>query len=113
MTFLQGDWDGKSPKPTTVGGSLKLRRPIKKNEEGGRRHHVRSSKELERWAPGMMREVARAICTQVQGREEERELKKLSWDDHLRFGHVPFRRDCLICQQSRQKQNPHRPLRRF
>lgn len=108
MTFLQGDWDGKSPKPTTVGGSLKLRKPMKKKEEGGRRHHVRSSKELERWAPGMMREVARAICTQVQGREEERELKKLSWDDHIRFGHVPFRRDCLICQQSRQKQNPHR-----
>ena len=35
-------------------------------------------------------------------------VKKLSWDEHLKMGHTPFRRDCLICQQSRQKQNPHR-----
>ena len=108
MTFLQGDWEGKSPKPTTVGGNLKMRRP--KSGEGKEKKHqpVKDSKELERWAPGMMREIARSILLQVQGGDEEGKMMKLSWDEHLRLGHVPFRRDCWICQQGRQKQNPHR-----
>ena len=111
MTFFQGDWDGKSPTPTTVGGSLRLRSPRKKEkrlEDQRNQEPIRSSKDLERWAPGMMREVARAIYLQVQEGEEGKSVRKLSWDEHLRLGHVPFRRDCLICQQSRQKQNPHR-----
>ena len=111
MTFFQGDWDGKSPKPTTVGGSLRLRSPRKKEkrlEDQRNQEPIRSSKDLERWAPGMMREIARAIYLQVQEGEEGKSVRKLSWDEHLRLGHVPFRRDCLICQQSRQKQNPHR-----
>ena len=107
LTFLQGHWDGKVPKPTTIGGNLKLRSPTKKSEEW-KSQPVKNSKELERWAPGMMREVARSIYLQIQGGGEPVKMLKLSWDEHLKMGHTPFRRDCLICQQSRQKQNPHR-----
>ena len=108
MTFLQGDWEGKSPKPTTVGGNLRLRSPKGGSAEERKHQPVKDSKELERWAPGMMREIARSIFLQVQGGDEEGKMMKLSWDEHLRLGHLPFRRDCWICQQSRQKQNPHR-----
>ena len=107
-TFHQGDWGGRAPKPTTVGGSLSIKMPRRK-EIPMDKNPVRDSKDLERWAPGMMREVARAIHFQVQeGSGDEVEFRKLSWEEHLRLGHTPFRRDCYVCQQSRQKQNPHR-----
>ena len=84
--FNQGDWGGKTSKPTTVGGSVKIQVPTAKKSRGG--EAVRSSKELERWSPGMMREVARWLVEDV-----------------------PFRRDCKICQESRQKQHPHRKVK--
>ena len=66
---------------------------------------MRNSKELERWAPGMMREVARLIVEKIQ--EKKTQIQMLSWDEHVQLGRV-FRRDCRICQETRQKQNPHR-----
>ena len=101
--FNQGDWGGKSSKPTTVGGSMKIQVPAAKKSRGG--EAVRSSKELERWSPGMMREVARWLVEDVQRREVR--MMGISWDEHIQLGHVPFRRDCKICQESRQKQHPH------
>ena len=109
-TFSQGDWGGKAVKPTTVGGNLELQLPKKKKLMKG--ETVQSSKDLERWAPGMMREVAKAIITQVQEKKSGLRLKKIGWEEHLQNGHTPFRRDCYVCQQSRQKQNPHRRVRR-
>lgn len=105
--FNQGDWGGKAEKPTTVGGSMELIPPTKKNFKNG--ILVRSSKELERWSPGMMREVARWLVEDVQGGEVK--ARMLSWDEHIQLGHVPFRRDCKICQESRQKQHPHRKVK--
>ena len=32
-------------------------------------------------------------------------------EEHLRHGHIPFRRDCLVCQQSLQQQPPHRKVK--
>lgn len=115
QTFRQGHWGGKSPKPTTIGGSLKLRMPRKK-EIPKERSDVKDSKNLERWAPRMMREVARAIHGQVQGGNVEEggvAATKLSWDEHLRLGRMPFRRDCYICQQSRQKKKEMMRSRRL
>ena len=109
-TFLQGDWGGKAGKPTTVGGNLELELPTKKMVR--KNEAIQSSKDLERWAPGMMREVARAIIHQIQKTEAGPRLKKFGWEEHLQNGHAPFRRDCYICQQSRQKQNPHRRVKR-
>ena len=109
-TFSQGDWGGKTTKPTTVGGNLELELPTKRMMK--RSKAVQNSKELERWAPGMMREVAKAIITQIQEKRPGLKLKKIGWEEHLQNGHTPFRRDCYVCQQSRQKQNPHRRVKR-
>ncbi len=105
--FNQGDWGGKTQKPTTLGGTMKVRAPVPMKKRPD--EVIRSSKELERWSPGMMKEVARWVVEEVQ-REEVR-LKGLSWDEHIQLGHVPFRRDCKICQESRQKQHPHRKVK--
>lgn len=32
----------------------------------------------------------------------------LSWSEHLAFRHVPYRRDCRVCQESSQQCPPHR-----
>ena len=106
VTFRQGDLGGRATKPTTVGGSLLLEKPEGKEprHEGG----VRSSKDLERWAPGMMREIAKRIIQEIQ--KKKIQTKALSWDEHVQLGHVPFRRDCRVCQETRQKQNPHRKV---
>ena len=104
VTFRQGDFGGKACKPTTVGGDLLLEEPEKREPRavGG----VKTSKDLERWAPGMMREVARRIVQMIQ--KKKIQTKALSWSEHIQLGHVPFRRDCRVCQETRQKQNPHR-----
>ena len=38
------------------------------------------------------------------------EIKSLSWAEHVAHGHIPFRKDCLICQQASSKGKPHRRL---
>lgn len=35
-------------------------------------------------------------------------LKALSWQEHIAQGHVPFRRDCAVCQRAAAKDRPHR-----
>ena len=35
-------------------------------------------------------------------------LKALSWDEHIRNGHCPYRRDCRVCQETLSRQKPHR-----
>ena len=102
--FRQGDMGGKTTKPTTVGGDLVSQMPPTRDPKSQR--EVRSSKDLERWAPGMMRTIAEAIVEKIQKRRVK--IKALSWDEHVLMGHVPFRRDCRICQETRQRQNPHR-----
>ena len=106
----QGDLGGKAVKPTVVGGNLTMEFPIDRKWEKKKSHRgeeeVRNSKELERWAPGMMRQIAKDVVTQIQGSTPE--LRKLSWEEHIQMNHTPFRRDCRVCQETRQKQNPHR-----
>ena len=109
-TFRQGDLGGKAPKPTTVGGDLlvevdeeEIRRCKKKVAT---REEVKTSKDLERWAPGMMRVIAKEVVKKIQGVEPR--VRALSWDEHIQMNHTPFRRDCRVCQETRQKQNPHR-----
>ena len=109
-SFSQGDWGGKAVKPTTVGGNLELEVPSQRMQV--KKEIIQNSKDLERWAPGMMREVAKAIVVQVQKSRIGPKIKKVGWEEHLQNGHSPFRRDCLVCQQSRQKQNPHRRVER-
>lgn len=108
VTFYQGDFGGKAAKPTTVGGDLlkKADDEERQKKKGGWKNEVRTSKDLERWAPGMMRMVAKEIVAQIQ--RVTPHVRVLSWDEHIQMNHTPFRRDCKICQETRQKQNPHR-----
>ena len=108
VTFNQGDYGGEAVKPTTWGGSLSIEVPTKKNEEAKSRkeNKSRDSKTLARWAPGFMREVARALQQQVLGLQVR--MTKLSWREHIQHGHVPFRKDCRVCQESSAKAAPHR-----
>ena len=50
--------------------------------------------------------VTEALLTQVIHRKPK--MAELSWQEHIQHGHIPFRRGCLICQQSLQQQPPHR-----
>ena len=62
-----------------------------------------SAEELARWAPGMMRSVARALVQQIQ--QKDVQVRKLSWDEHVRNGHVPFRRDCAARSRPHRRQD--------
>ncbi len=53
--FRQGDMGGKASKPTTVGGNLVIQMPPTKDPKS--KKEIKSSKELERWVPGMMRTI--------------------------------------------------------
>ena len=100
-SFCQGHHGGQATKPTTMGGNLEL------DVEGNRMKRptsttIASSSELARWAPGVMKIVAKALLSQVVHREPR--LAPLSWQEHIQHGHIPFRRDCLVCQQSLEQQ---------
>lgn len=101
VSLRQGDFGGKAVKPTIVGGNLTMEFPggVRKRKKIIAKDEVKSSKELERWAPGMMRQVARDVILQIQGSSPE--LRKLNWDEHIQMNHTPFRRDCRICQETR------------
>ena len=38
-------------------------------------------------------------------------LKAISWEQHLAMNHTPYRRDCLVCQQTLQQAHPHRRVK--
>eukprot|EP00434_Breviolum_minutum_P006947 symbB.v1.2.006133.t1/scaffold365.1/size219215/8 len=107
-TFNQGDLGGDAVKPTTFGGSLELKIDEHEKKRKGKVKEVRDSKKLARWSPGLMNMVAQALLEQVF--EKEVQMKALSWEEHLAFNHVPYRRDCLICQETQQKGHPHRKV---
>ena len=108
-TFEQGSLGGKSPKPTTFGGSLKL--TVEEYKIGDRRHpeRVRNSRELSRWPPALMAMLATELMKQVY--KVDPKIKQLSWQEHIACGHIPYRRDCRVCQETNQQCAPHRKTR--
>ena len=88
-TDNQSAWRGKAVKPTTFGGNLLLNLPEDVGEMVGK-EEVSSSKELARWAAGMVKEVAVPLQKQAWGGEVK--LKPLSWEEHVQRGHTPFDR---------------------
>ena len=108
-TFAQGQYGGSDTKPTTFGGNLKLEvNNHKRMKKAGEGLEVKSSKDLSRWAPGVMAMVAEALTTQVMQRNPM--LRPLSWDEHIAHGHTPYRRDCAVCQHTMQQCHPHRKV---
>lgn len=112
QTFNQGDWRGELGggvvKPTTVGGSLRLDVPQERNPEAkGRSAGKEDSKKLSRWVPGLMRAMARAMNKHLH---PEKMLMAFSWEQHVQNGHIPFHRECVVCQQAGAKSAPHRRI---
>ena len=113
----QGDyepWKEDAPvKPTTLAANVELRLPKGKNpgsKSRGEGQKVPSSS-LARWVPGLCRSVAEACALHINGNvEEEPKLKRMTWEQHCQNGHVPFRRDCRICQEQSAKSRPHRKV---
>ena len=105
--FMQGDWGGVARKPTTLGTNLYLEMPDPSTRGGLARGQGEEmdSKDLARWAPGMMREIAKSLTLTVQ--DKTLAICKLSWADHIENGHVPFRRDCAVCQRAAARMRPH------
>ena len=105
----QGDYGGAAVKPTGLGTDLDL-------EPGRLEGKARSrpedgsgdSKALARWAPGLMKAIALAVCKEIKVKLSQRAIK---WEEHLRAGHVPFHRDCRICQEAAARDRPHRRLK--
>ena len=105
--FRQGDYGGAAVKPTMVATNLHLQMPTARSTTARTRSEapVKSSTDLSRWAPGMMREVARAMQEEVFGKPARN--CKLSWREHLLHGHTPFRRDCRVCQEASARGRRH------
>ena len=106
LHIKQGDYGGLAVKPTTLANNLDLEPAMPTVKSRGK---VGSSKELSRWAPGMMNLVAIALKTKIFNQCGA--LRALTWNQHLENNHVPFRRDCKICQESLQRDKPHRRIK--
>ena len=100
--FTQKSLGGEATKPTTLGTSLELSPEDFQVKGAPLPGGVRSSKDLARWPPGLMRMLACAIKEQTF--QSKVQLAPMSWDDHIRFGHVPYRKDCKTCQETLQQQ---------
>ena len=109
FTFNQGSLGGSAVKPTTFGANLDLQIDnYYMKRSSATKEVVGSSKDLARWAPGVMRMISDAVLQQLLNKKIC--LRPMSWTDHIAHGHLPFRRDCLTCQQSLQQQAPHRKV---
>ena len=99
-------------KPTKFGGNLELQLPVQRNHLAAPRPPGGSgdSKSLARWVPGLMDLVTDALYRQAFKLGDEVKCKAMSWVDHCAAGHVPFRRDCRVCQEASAKGRPHRKV---
>ena len=50
-------------------------------------------------------------CLKWELTRELPKMKKLSWEEHIKLGHLPYRRDCRVCQEASARDRPHRRLR--
>ena len=75
---------------------------------------VQFSKGLSQWAPGLIQKIVEAIRDMC---EEDPRVKAVSkkqqeewdgWRRHLRAGHLPHRRDCVVCLEGAGRDRPHR-----
>jgi hypothetical protein len=113
QTFNQSEFAAAATKPTTIGGKMKItvpmpgRKGVPREVEGKTKEDMcQESKKLSRWPPMMMKEIATAL--QLNTMKGVVKMRALSWQEHVAAGHTPFRRDCLVCQQSPAKDAHHR-----
>ena len=77
---------------------------------------IKLSQSLAAWAPGLKQLLQKVISNIGSPKDRCPELHKLSgaelaelkaWEDHVRAGHSPYRKDCAICVESRGRDRPH------
>ena len=112
QTFDQAEFGGNATKLTTVGGTIALHVPM--NGRRGRPREVQGktaaqlcqeSRSLSRWVPGMMRAIMEMLERGFGGKVK---MRAISWSEHVRMGHTPFRRDCRTCQMASARDFTHR-----
>ena len=103
-TLEQGKTGGLTKKPTTFGGSLKLSGDDFQMRRLGGAVKIQNSKDLSRWAPEVMNMVASALINQVMRCDAK--IKVVTWQQHIAFNHIPYRRDCRVCQESKTTVQP-------
>ena len=118
QTFNQSSFGGTATKPTTWAGNLKIQLPLcqkrgePRNIEGMNRGEIfESSKKLSRWAPGLMREIACALQAQVWHAPVLKRMTYEKWREHVLAHHVPYNKECNICQEACAKEPYHRRSR--
>ena len=108
-TFEQKRLGGVASKPTTFGGNLSLNVEDFETEGKIQVTKVGNSSELARWPPGLMNSVASALLKQAVGCNPK--IKQITMEEHVAWGHIPYRRDCRVCQESMQNCLPHRRVK--
>ena len=74
---------------------------------------VQLSKRLALWAPGLKELLKKVIQRLPNGKPAIQALTAAEmmefqeWENHIRQGHCPFRRDCAICVESRGRDRQH------
>ena len=77
---------------------------------------IKMSQSLAAWAPGLKQLLGKVVSMIGRSNTQEPGLNKLSvaeladlksWEDHVRAGHTPYRRDCAICVSARGRDRPH------
>ena len=103
----QGELGG-GKKPITFGGNVKVEVPEGWTKTQPKSRNVQGKKEAEiiKESKGLvlMSAVAEAVMRAVGMPVKPRIW---SWRTHLRREHVPFRKDCLVCQQAAARGRPH------
>ena len=113
QTFNQSEFGAQATKPTSVGGNVRVKVPmvgrkgIPRNTEGKTAAQIcEESRLLARWPPALMRAIAEEI--QVKIFQKPIKIRAISWEDHVRMGHTPFRKDCKTCQMASARDFTHR-----
>ena len=113
VTFDQGAVGHQAPKPTTLITTLEKMKQLQglKCQQNGMKwastvsERIEQSKGLAAWAPGLVDAIAQSVLASGT----ERQVKALSkgerdeasmWESHFAAGHIPFRRDCMLCVES-------------
>ena len=105
VTYNQKDLGGLASKMTSFGTNLEVEVDTHRMQRPSTSEEVSDSKVLARWSPGTMSMVSKALL-KFLGRKVR--LKGLTMKEHIEFGHIPYRKDCAVCQQSLQQCHPHR-----
>lgn len=134
IVLEQGALGHQTTKPTTLLSSVPetwslhgLKRSRKRGAAGGMKEEestftwpssieerIQKSRSLSAWAPGLKSALWKAI--ERVKRDEPPTMARLSaaemedlkaWDEHIRRGHCPYRKDCAICVETRGRDRRH------